>query len=77
MASKAVYGALMGLGQGIAGYGKSLTAEALRRQADERDYNRQHSLQQIRQQYQNEARAQSQAFQVGLQDRQWAEEILS
>jgi len=73
MASKAVYGALMGLGEGISGYGKALTTDALRRQADERDYDRQHSLQQIRQQYQNQRQLDSQAFQKQLQQENWDE----
>jgi len=62
MASKAVYGALMGLGQGISGYGKTLTVEELRKQEDARTTERQHSLQQIRQQYENGVRAETRRY---------------
>lgn len=52
MASKAAYGALMGLGQGISGYGQSMMADTLRKEQEQRAYDRQRSLEEIRQKYQ-------------------------
>ena len=65
MASKAVYGALMGLGEGISGYGKSLTLEELRKQEDERTFSRQHSLQEIKQRYQKQVIAEKRTYDEG------------
>jgi len=62
MGSKAMYGALMGLGEGISGYGKSLTLDELRKQEDERTFDRQHSLQEIRQRYENSVREETRGY---------------
>jgi len=51
MGSKASYGALMGLGEGISEYGKTLSVEESRKQSDARTFDRQKSLQEISQQF--------------------------
>lgn len=71
--SKAWYGALMGLGQGISGYGDALTKNALavqaderasarQRERDERESIRQQSLQEIRQQFETDMQDRREAF---------------
>ena len=68
MAKKAWYGALMGVGQGVSTYGAALTTDALREQADDRIINRQHSLAQIRQQFDLKMQADRQQFQMDTRD---------
>jgi len=74
MASKATYGALMGLGQGISQFGTTLTADTLKRQDDERIFSRQQSLQEISQRYQKQLQLDSQKFQTDKQQDQWDRE---
>lgn len=71
---KAAYGALMGLGEGISDYGKTLTADTLSRQKEQRELDRQASLQQIRQQFQMQLQQNTQQFQTDLRDEKRAYE---
>lgn len=75
--SKAWYGALMGLGQGISGYGDALTKNALavqaderasarQRERDERESIRQQSLQEIRQQFESEQKRLDREYEESL-----------
>lgn len=54
MASKATYGLMEGLGQGVSQWGGAMMTDALRERADERTTARQRSLEEIRQRYQNQ-----------------------
>ncbi len=65
---KAVYGALMGLGQGISQYGNALSADALSDRNDERMFTRQQSLEDIRQRFQFEFRQEERTFQEDVRD---------
>ena len=63
MASKALWGALMGAGQGISQYGSWLGTNALAEDADRRISRRQQSLEEIRERYQNQRTADTRAYQ--------------
>jgi len=65
MASKGFWGALMGVGTGIAGYGDTLTKDTLARQAEQRVADRQQSLQEISQLFQEGQAKANRAFQRG------------
>ena len=66
MGKKALYGALMGMGEGISQYGGVLTADELRKAAANETFDRQTSLQEIRQRFQIEFRGEEREYQSEL-----------
>ena len=66
---KAMWGALMGLGQGISQYGDTLTKDTLARQAAQREFDRQVSLEEIRQKYAETQLAETRLYNEGQKDK--------